>query len=1216
MKTWKIWQICLFTLFCLLLNFAGNSLSMLFQLPVWLDSFGTVLCAWILGPVCGAFVGITSNLILTAVTPTSFAYGLTSIILAVAVGYGVRRKAFDSFLGALQLSLITILASFAVSSVVNAFLKYGWTGNRFGDAVIEYLTELGLPFRMSAAVGQLYLEFLDKLLTILFLFACIRLGHRLLYRMQHSRHWTDSSGPDPKVSADKNSSGVKTAVMLLVGGSLLLTLSDSSAMAAPYESKENYNDYIQTIYSSSNGLPCGEANDIAQTTDGVLWVGTYAGLYRYNGKEFRQLDSMNIVRNANCLYVDEEGRLWIGTNDNGLAIAINEKIVNVIDEDSGLPSNSVRSIVRGSDGYYYVGTSSSLQILTMNGGLRRLGTLSEMNYISCLSSDSRGNVAGVSSNGRLFLLNGGQILCSLQLVEEADQYNCCRFTPTGSLIVGTTSNRLLTFRVADGFLEQTDERICEGFNNIDDLYFTPAGEMFVSADNGIGYVDPDGVFRSINTNEFNNSIDRMLMDYQGNLWFTSSRLGLLRLAPSSFRDIYSVAGMPNRVVNAVEKWQGKFYFGTDKGLDAVDAETALRETDTLTEQFDGVRIRCLLTDSRNCLWICTYGKGLVEVYPDGTQKHYNEANGSFGDWARVVKELSDGTILAAGDSGLSFIRDDTVTKTIGHANGLINSMILSVTELSDGTVIAGTDGDGLAVIRDGEVDRMLTRRDGLSSGVILRTVADTKSEGVFLVTSNGLCFLEEDFSIRQLDRFPYFNNYDIWAENEDTLFVMSSAGLYIADRDGLLATDEDTEFHWQLLDVRSGLNSSLTANSWSYYDTDGTLYLPCDTGVFAMDADDYATVLPAYRMTIPYIRLNGTEYKTERNVPIEVSRGITRIELVPEVLNYSVQVPNIGYYLEGFDSEWTVMPQTALNTIVYTNLPAGNYSLHLAVFDSDGKEVVAERLFQLNKSESFHETLLFRIYLFGVLLLMVVFAAGLIGSSSYESIKRQAEMGNQAIMAIARAVDAKDPRTSQHSERVARYSKLIATAMGMKERDCENIRKAAMMHDIGKIGIPDEVLKKPGRLTEEEYAQMKTHTTNGAEILKDITLIDHVVDGALYHHERPDGRGYPYGLTADEIPEYARIIGVADAFDAMTANRVYRKQMDFGYVVNEMRKGRGTQFDPEADDTLLRLIENGTIDLYKIYGVSPEEAIKQSAEGSAEDLEAKARAEAEKEAGK
>jgi len=199
-------------------------------------------------------------------------------------------------------------------------------------------------------------------------------------------------------------------------------------------------------------------------------------------------------------------------------------------------------------------------------------------------------------------------------------------------------------------------------------------------------------------------------------------------------------------------------------------------------------------------------------------------------------------------------------------------------------------------------------------------------------------------------------------------------------------------------------------------------------------------------------------------------------------------------------------------------------------------------------------------------------------------------MGKQTVAAIARAVDAKDVRTGGHSTRVALYSGQIAKAYGLDEKQCREIEWAAQLHDIGKIAIPDKILNKDSRLTDEEYAIMKSHTTEGAKILEDFTLLDHVTEGAQFHHERPDGRGYPSGLKGEEIPLYARIIGVADAFDAMTATRVYRKQMDFGYVLGELEKGRGTQFAPEFVDILLNLIRTNVINLNELYGIKPEDS--------------------------
>ena len=161
---------------------------------------------------------------------------------------------------------------------------------------------------------------------------------------------------------------------------------------------------------------------------------------------------------------------------------------------------------------------------------------------------------------------------------------------------------------------------------------------------------------------------------------------------------------------------------------------------------------------------------------------------------------------------------------------------------------------------------------------------------------------------------------------------------------------------------------------------------------------------------------------------------------------------------------------------------------------------------------------------------------------------------------------------------------MIAEKLGYDKEDLEVLRKTALLHDIGKIAIPDRILNKAGRLTDEEYDVMKSHVIRGAEILKNFTFIEHVDEGALYHHERYDGRGYVNGLKGEQIPLNARIIGIADAFYAMTANRVYRKKLDLDFVLNELEKGKGTQFDPKLVEILLGLLEDGTIDVESLYG--------------------------------
>ncbi|MCR5092379.1 MAG: diguanylate cyclase [Lachnospiraceae bacterium] len=179
----------------------------------------------------------------------------------------------------------------------------------------------------------------------------------------------------------------------------------------------------------------------------------------------------------------------------------------------------------------------------------------------------------------------------------------------------------------------------------------------------------------------------------------------------------------------------------------------------------------------------------------------------------------------------------------------------------------------------------------------------------------------------------------------------------------------------------------------------------------------------------------------------------------------------------------------------------------------------------------------------------------------------------QTIETIANTIDAKDDYTKGHSRRVSDYSAEIAREMGLSREDVERIRYIALLHDIGKIGVPDAVLNKPGRLTDAEYDLMKKHTTIGGDILKDVGMMQDLDVGAKYHHERYDGKGYPYGLKGEEIPLIARIICMADSYDAMTSNRIYRKHLNHRVVLEEVKRCRGTQFDPDVTDAFLRFLE-------------------------------------------
>ncbi len=190
-----------------------------------------------------------------------------------------------------------------------------------------------------------------------------------------------------------------------------------------------------------------------------------------------------------------------------------------------------------------------------------------------------------------------------------------------------------------------------------------------------------------------------------------------------------------------------------------------------------------------------------------------------------------------------------------------------------------------------------------------------------------------------------------------------------------------------------------------------------------------------------------------------------------------------------------------------------------------------------------------------------------------ESNRKIKKLSSQVMLTLANTIDAKDKYTRGHSVRVAFYAREMASRMGKDKEELDTIYNVGLLHDIGKIGIPDTIINKPGKLTEQEYEQIKEHPVIGAEILKNMTEIPAASVGAHWHHERYDGRGYPDGLKGEEIPEYARIVGVADAYDSMSSKRSYRDILPQEVVRSEIENGRGTQFAPDVADIMLTMID-------------------------------------------
>lgn len=942
--------------------------------------------------------------------------------------------------------------------------------------------------------------------------------------------------------------------------------------------EKKFNHYIKSTYNSKNGLNIGTANAIVKTDDGVLWLGTYAGLYRYTGKDFKWMKEFKSVKTVNCLFTDKKSRLWIGTNGEGISICENEKITQVFTKKDGLSSNSIRCITESNDGLFYVGTSDNLAILEfIDGKLTLKAEIPEISYANSISSSKNGIIAVTTNAGELFILRNQTIL---EKKFKKSKYNCCSFSENSKLYTGNSKNNIEIFNISNNKLVSEKNLNLDSLNRINSISFLKNEGFFVCSDTGAGFFDLEENFSLIDTENFNSSIEHVEVDYQGNIWFTSSRLGLLSLSKSVFTEWDGFYKKTKNIVNSVEEFNGILFVGTDIGLDFINSSEITAELENFVKSFSKIRIRFLHKDSKNNLWICTSNDGLFKISSDYKITHFSEKNGTLGNSFRTLIELKNGTIVAAGNLGITYIHNEKVEFTIGKDDGLVNPKILTLCSTDEKInseneiIFAGTDGNGIAKIVNKKVEKIFSQDDGLSSEVILRIVKNSSKNELFIVTGNGICYSENLDKFKNIENFPYYNNFDLIQGNNQKIFVLSSAGVFVVNESELLNGEKLNYF---LLDEKKGLRKKITPNSWTYIDENNNLYLCGNSGITSFNMNNFDNSANLYKLIFNSYSIDGKIISVASDKSIKIDKNAKKIEFMPEILNYSVDDPVISYKLEGFDSDETENFYSHFSSIVYTNLPAGIYNLNISILNARNRNVIYKSNFLIQKEKKFYDSVWFKIFFYVVIAVLVWFITWIILKKYLKRTKLELELANKTILTIAKTVDAKDENTSQHSERVSEYSVLIAKKLGFSNEQCENLRKIALLHDIGKIAIPDKVLNKPSQLTDKEYEIMKSHVLRGAEILKNFTVIDDVYVGALYHHERWDGTGYLKGLKGEEIPLNARIIGISDAFDAMTQNRVYRKKLDLSYTISELKRCSGTQFDPKLVDILLKLIESGEI---------------------------------------
>ena len=1154
----KIWKKITIVLIGIALNLAGRWIARFLCLPMWLDMTGTFIASYFTGIWGGIIAGGASNLIISIFNTSSWVYMITSIVAAIMIHHIIKKGYMNSFMQALVSSFWTGILCTIVSTPLNLIINHGYSGNVWGDTLVDMLRWKEVSWIVSALAGEAIVEIVDKQICVIAAYGIIRFLVRFRKYLRSRR---------------------------VAAASLLLFWILISSVLSPVTAKAEIvqDDFVDTIYNNTNGMFTSEANTICETDDGYLWIGSYAGLTRYDGIEFEFIREGGLV-NVVGMMTDSKGRLWIGTNDAGIARYEKGQYTYFTMKD-GLPSNSVRCFAQGQDGTVYVGTSDRIcrfnaddSVEVLNLGITFVKSMVFYNDMLVV----------MDNKGCIYAIEDGKKV-SVEEKEEDYFFYCIALTSQG-LIAGTETGELFVLECFEDGLK-IKKRISILANVIDAVFEDSKNRIWVATGTGFGYLDTKLLFHKMSYNGFSSSIEGFHEDYQGNIWIASSRYGVMKLSRSSFINLFEKYGIQDTTVNAVEYYAGVYFFGTDNGLIVFDGDSISTRFHKLVEKTEGCRVRALYSDSEERLWVCTYS-GLFCLNKSGVISSYVTADGATSDRFRCITELGDGTMAAGTADGINYISDGRITRTLTSGDGLANTQILSIVEGHDGTVWAGSDGSGIYVISEEGLIKRYQVEDGLSSNIILRIVPH--EDGYLIVTSNALCHIDLDGTIRRLNSFPYFNNYDVIIDRE-TAYITCSSGLYEIGRKELC---NDTSAQAKLYGAGDGLLSGLTANSWNYVGADGTIFLCGNEGVISFDGNKLKESTDM-KFGLVSMECDGTKIGLDENL-LMIPANTKNVSIYASVRNYAFCDAKVRFFVSELEDNPKVYSWDAVEPIHIFKPNLSDYHVYLQIMDSSGETVLQEKMFTVNKEMQEWEKPLYRWYL--IIVCMEIFLFTILSVVSMilyvlrknELEKMQIALENkvndqtselmaqqqrvkdlflQTVTALSEAVDAKDRYTSGHSKRVAEYSRKIAARMGKSKEEQEEIYRAGLLHDVGKIRIPEGIINKAGKLTEEEYNIIKIHPVTGFHILRGISSSSMIAIAAKHHHERYDGKGYPNGLAGDKIPEVARILGVADSYDAMTSYRSYRNALPQEVVKSELKNGKGTQFDPYIADVMLQMME-------------------------------------------
>ena len=964
--------------------------------------------------------------------------------------------------------------------------------------------------------------------------------------------------------------------------------------------------YMSDKTEISVDLEVSGAEAICQTDDGYVWIAQYSGLTRYDSKEyvtyksFTEDDKEYSTVNVRAL-ASKGNRLYAATYKN--IFMYEDYHFSCI--DVGDEVGTIKDIVldETNDLLYISSFESGATLFDLKSGTSNKLPNLETGIVNDIALDVKRDNYYYQTTDKIYDKTGKEIY--------ADPYVLDVYASSDVLYIGNNEGLIKRYDLANNkFL--ADISIPDQINKF--LYSPEDNILFVACENkGLYCVNLsfDEPVISLAGDLINKSqLVDLMIDYEGNLWVASHYIGASGLSIITknallellYDDtVWHTVSENEKSVCAIEKYGDILYIATNKRIYRYDTKEGKILPDNaimdLINTYSGSRPRDIEV-FKNKVYFAIQDAGLLEYDPTSeTTKMYDsdyisnhlssKSNESSLDYLVVMRSLRAFDDFIAIGYSQGIMKFDGETFTASHDSK--NKAVLFISKSNTGKVLYSTT-QGIYEIDNAfeKINELPTAYD--VDGNILKFLVDgeyiyyTKNSRLFKMqivdgkyVSNEVVVPYAKGSLVELSKIEYKG------KEGNSLYkyvVASQTQIYIVD-----SLEGDQLSNYEFYDATNGLKT-IAANTSGYYDIiDQKYYFQSTSGIFVYDFNEERNVSVPVKIDVNSIELDGVPCYGNY---INIKKDTYRVTINLSIFGFKPHKGyNVYYKLDGIDKDYHLMGGDDYS-INFTNLAGGNYKFRAYAVDEYGQES-NEVVITLVKEKKIIEYVWFWI-ISGILALLIVVGIAflIIRQKTRQAIKKQLEYKNitvESIQAIARTIDAKDEYTNGHSTRVGYYSRLIAENLGLSEEEVDNIYYIALLHDIGKIAIPDKILNKPGRLTDDEFAVMKSHTTRGAKILKGISTIPHIIEGAKSHHEKWDGTGYPDGLKGEEIPYVARIICCADCFDAMATKRVYKEPISIENIAQEFKRCEGTHFDPEIAEVVVNMMNTGKLKPYTAENV-------------------------------